>query len=49
LDRLRAQLSALMIYRTAAEVLAQLFRVDAGVDPETLRRHTFKIAEELPA
>src|SRR3954454_22411099 len=49
LDRLRAQLSALMTYRTAAEVLAQLFPVDAGVDPETLRRHTFKIAEELPA
>jgi hypothetical protein len=48
LDRLRAQLSALMTYRTAAEVLAQLFPVDAGADPETLRRHTFKIAEELP-
>src|SRR3954467_6060040 len=29
LDRLRAQLSALMTYRTAAEVLAQLFPVDA--------------------
>jgi hypothetical protein len=42
LDRLRAQLSALMTYRTAAEVLAQLFPVDAGADPETLRRHTFK-------
>jgi hypothetical protein len=49
LDRLRAQLSALMTYRTAAEVLAQVFPVDAGVDPETLRRRTFKIAEELPA
>ena len=49
LDRLRAQLSALMTYRTAAEVLAQVFPVDAGVDPETLRRHTFKVAEELPA
>src|SRR3954468_4372797 len=48
LDRLRAQLSALMTYRTAAEVLAQLFPVDAGVDPETLRRYTFKIAEALP-
>src|SRR5215213_16569 len=35
LDRLRAQLSALMTYRTAAEVLAQLFPVDAGTDPET--------------
>jgi hypothetical protein len=48
LDRLRAQLSAVMTYRTAAEVLVQLFPVDAGADPETLRRHTFKVAEELP-
>ncbi len=38
-----------MTYRTAAEVMAQVFPVDAGVDPETLRRHTFKVAEELPA
>jgi hypothetical protein len=49
LDRLRAQLSALMTYRTAAEVLARVFPVDAGVDPETLRRHTFKTAAALPA
>ena len=49
LDRLRAQLAALMPYRTAAEVLRQVFPVDAGADPETLRRHTFKIAEALPA
>ena len=49
LDRLRAQLSALMPYRTAAEVLRQVFPVDAGADPETLRRHTFKIAAALPA
>jgi hypothetical protein len=48
LDRLRAQLAALMPYRTAAEVLAQMFPVDAGIDPETLRRHTFKVAENLP-
>src|SRR3712207_6227625 len=48
LDRLRAQLSALMTHRTAAEVLAQVFPVDAGADPETLRRRTFKIAEKLP-
>src|SRR3954453_23371955 len=48
LDRLRAQLCALMTYRTAAEVLAQLFPVDAGADPETLRRYTFKTAEALP-
>src|SRR3954449_8726055 len=37
-----------MTYRTAAEVLAQMFPVDAGIDPETLRRHTFKVAERLP-
>src|SRR5918998_3188214 len=49
LDRLRAQLATLMPYRTAAEVLGQVFPVDAGADPETLRRHTFKIAEALPA
>src|SRR3954467_10874602 len=49
LDRLRAQLAALMPYWTAAEVLAQVFPVDAGPDPETLRPHTFKIAEALPA
>ena len=48
LDRLRAQLCALMTYRTAAEVLAQLFPVDAGTDSETLRRYTFKTAEALP-
>jgi hypothetical protein len=48
LDRLRAQLSALMPYRAAAEVLAQVLPVDAGADPETLRRHTFKVAERLP-
>ena len=49
LDRLRAQLAALMPYRTAAEVLGQVFPVDAGADPETLRRHTFNIAAALPA
>ena len=48
LDRLRAQLSALLTYRTAAELLGQLFPVDAGTAHETLRRHTFKVAEELP-
>ena len=48
LDRLRAQLSALMTYRTAAALLGQVFPVDAGQDPETLRRCTFKIAETLP-
>jgi hypothetical protein len=47
LDRLRAQLSALMTYRTAAEVLGQMFPVDSGAAHETLRRHTFKVAEHL--
>src|SRR4051794_33848262 len=47
LDRLRAQLSALLTYRTAAALLGQMFPVDAGQDPETLRRHTFKIAKTL--
>ena len=37
-----------MTHRTAAEVLAQLFPVDAGTDPETLRRHTLKVAGSLP-
>jgi hypothetical protein len=48
LDRLRAQLCALLTYRTAAALLGQMFPVDAGQDPETLRRHTFKVAEGLP-
>jgi hypothetical protein len=48
LDRLRAQFSALMTYRTAADLLGQMFPVDAGTAHETLRRHTFKVAEELP-
>src|SRR5919199_1153862 len=48
LDRLRAQLSALMTYRTAADLLGQMFPVDAGTAHETLRRHTLKVAEELP-
>jgi hypothetical protein len=48
LDRLRAQLAALMPYRTAAEVLAQMAPVDAGTAHETLRRYTFRVAEALP-
>src|SRR3954453_13106590 len=48
LDRLRAQLSALLTYRTAAALLGQVFPVDAGRDPESLRRHTLKVAENLP-
>jgi hypothetical protein len=47
LDQLQAHLSALMTYRVAADVLAQMFPVGAGSDPETLRRHTLKIGEVL--
>jgi hypothetical protein len=44
-DRLRAHLSALMTYRVAADLLEQMFPIDAGTDPETLRRHTLKVGE----
>jgi len=47
LDRLQAHLSALMTYRTAADVLGQMFPVDAGAHHETLRRHTLKVGEML--
>ena len=44
-DQLQAHFSALMPYRVAADVLKQVFPVDCGRDPETLRRHTLKIGE----
>jgi hypothetical protein len=47
LDRLQANLSALMTYRVAADVLEQMFPIDAGRDHETLRRHTLKLGEQL--
>jgi hypothetical protein len=47
LDRLRAHLSALMTYRVAADLLEQMFPIDAGTDPETLRRHTLRVGEAL--
>ncbi len=47
LDRLQAHLCALMTYRTAADVLAQMFPVDAGTHHETLRRQTLKVGEML--
>ncbi len=47
LDQLQAHLSALMTYRVAADVMAQMFPVDAGNDPETLRCHTLKLGAEL--
>jgi len=42
-----AHLSALITYRTAADVLEQMFPVDAGKHHETLRRHTLKVGEAL--
>jgi len=47
LDRLRAHLSALMSYRVSADLLEQMFPVDAGTDPRTLRRHTLKAGAAL--
>jgi len=47
LDRLQAHLCALMTYRTAVDVLVQMFPVDAGKHHETLRRHTLKVGEAL--
>ena len=40
LDQLQAHFSALMTYQVAADVMAQMFPLDAGNDPETLRGHT---------
>ena len=36
-----------MSYRTAADLLGQMFPVDAGEHPETLRRHTLKVGAVL--
>ncbi len=47
LDRLQAHLCALMTYRTAADLLEQMFPVDAGKHHATLRRHTLKVGEAL--
>jgi hypothetical protein len=47
LDRLPAHLSALLTYRTAADLLMQMFPMDAGKNPETLRRHTLKAGTVL--
>ena len=47
LDRIQAHLAALMTYRVAADVLAQMFPVSAGNDAETLRCHTLNIGEGL--
>ena len=45
LDRSQAHLSALMTYRPAADLLGQLFPVDAAKHHETLRRHALKVGE----
>jgi hypothetical protein len=47
LDQLQAHLCALMPYREAADVLAQMLPLDAGKGCETLRRRTLKIGEAL--
>jgi hypothetical protein len=47
LDQLQAHLSALMPYRVAADVVAQMFPVGAGNAPETLRCYTLKIGADL--
>src|SRR5690242_18665399 len=47
LDQLQAHFSTLMTYRVAAEVMAQMFPLDAGNDPETLRGHTLTLGAEL--
>src|SRR6201994_2893996 len=47
LDQLQAHLSALMTYPMAAEVMVQIFPLDAGNNPETLRCHTLTIGAEL--
>jgi hypothetical protein len=47
LGRLQAHLSALLTYRTAADLLAQMFPLDAAKHPETLRRQTLKTGAAL--
>ncbi|MFL5253449.1 MAG: ISKra4 family transposase [Rhodopila sp.] len=47
LDRLQAHLAALMPYGVAADVLQQMFPVEAGKDVETLRRRVLKVSEVL--
>src|SRR5947209_6044571 len=47
LDQLQAHLSTLMTYRVAADVMAQMFPVDAGNNPETFRAHTLTRGTDL--
>jgi len=36
-----------MTYRVAADLLEQMFPIDAGTDPETLRRHTLRVGKAV--
>jgi hypothetical protein len=45
LVRLQAHLSALTTYRTAADLLEQMFPVNAAKPPEIARRHALKVGE----
>src|SRR4051795_7435324 len=47
LDRLQAHLSALLTHRTAADLLEQMFPIDAGKDHKPLRRRTLTLGEQL--
>jgi hypothetical protein len=47
LAQLQAHLSALMTYRTAADLLEQMFPVNAAKHSETVRRHALKVGEAL--
>ena len=47
LNQLQARLSALMPYRVAADVLQHLLPIDARRSPETLRRHTLRVGQQL--
>ena len=47
LVQLQAHLSALLTYRTAADLLEQMFPVNAAKHSETVRRHALKVGEAL--
>ena len=47
LVQLQAHLSALKTYRTATDLLEQMFSVNAGKHSETMRRHALKFGEAL--
>ena len=47
LVQIQAHLSAFMTYRTAADLLEQMFPVNAAKHSETVRRHALKVGEAL--